>query len=108
MKQTTIPAKIYQPAKTAMQSGKAKTNHWVLEFERPTTAAPDALMGWNTMPNTLAEIKLTFDSCEAAVAYATRKGITYTVRTPEQSVTKPKSYAENFSTSKRRAWDEAC
>ena len=72
-----LRAKIYQPAKTAMQSGKAKTRVWKLEFERPAPARPDALMGWNTMPDTITEVHLMFPTRDEAVAYAEAKGIAY-------------------------------
>lgn len=106
---STAPlAKIYQPAKTAMQSGRGKTRRWVLEYERAEAGRPDAVMGWNTMPDTIAEVKLTFDSREEAVAYATAKKLDYTVSEPHSAVVPPKSYAENFSTAKRKAWDSGC
>ncbi len=98
-------AKIYSPAKTAMQSGKAKTQHWLLEFERPAPGRPDALMGWNTMPDTIAQLKLTFATKEEAIAYATAKNIPYVVSEPKSASVAPKAYAENFSYTKRTARD---
>ena len=98
-------AKIYRPAKTAMQSGRAKTQRWLLEFERPAPGRPDALMGWNTMPDTIAEVKLWFETKEEAVAYATAKNIPYTVQEPHKAVQQPKAYAENFSYTRRTARD---
>lgn len=101
-------AKIYQPAKSAMQSGRGKTGIWLLEYERPAPGRPDAVMGWNTMPDTIAEVKLKFGSREEAVAYATAKKLEYTVSEPHVATVPPKAYAENFSTAKRRAWDSTC
>lgn len=101
-------AKIYRPAKTAMQSGKAKTHQWLLEYERPEPGTPDALMGWNTMPDTIAEIKLWFATKEEAIAYATSKKIDYSVSEPHKAVVPPKAYAENFSAYKRKSWDSNC
>ncbi len=101
-------AKIYQPAKTAMQSGKAKTQHWLLEFERPAPGRPDALMGWNTMPDTIAQVKLTFATKEEAIAYATAKNIPYMVSEPKSASIAPKAYAENFSTNRRKAFAGNC
>lgn len=101
----TPHAKIYQPAKTAMQSGKAKTHHWVLEFVRPTSAAPDALMGWNTMQSTQTQVKLDFATKEEAIAYANAKNIAFDVRDPQKSIVPPKAYAENFSFARRTAFD---
>jgi len=105
---STVKAKIYQPAKTAMQSGKAKTGYWLLEYERPAPGRPDALMGWNSMPDTIAQVKLTFASREEAVAYAEAKQIPYTVREPKRPAVAPKAYAENFSYTKRKAFDADC
>jgi hypothetical protein len=105
---STPRAKIYQPAKTAMQSGKGKTHMWLLEYEKPEAGTPDALMGWNTMPDTIAQIKLTFATKEEAIAYATAKKIEYLVSEPKTSSVPPKAYAENFSAYKRKAWDATC
>lgn len=91
-----------------MQSGKGKTGLWVLEYEKPAAARPDALMGWNTMPDTIAQLKLTFATKEEAVAYATAKNLDFTVSEPKKAVVPPKAYAENFSAGKRKAWDASC
>ena len=39
-------ARIYKPAKTAMQSGTAKTNDWVLDYEPSEPRQVEPLMGW--------------------------------------------------------------
>ena len=67
-------ARIYQPAKTAMQSGTAKTHHWVLEFAPASGREVDPLMGWTSSSDTQAQVRLRFDSREAAEAYAAAKG----------------------------------
>ena len=102
---STPRARIYQPAKTAMQSGRGKTHHWVLEFERPAPGKPDALMGWNTMPDTITEVKLSFPTREEAIAYATAKSISFAVAEPKTPSVPPKNYAENFSFARRKAFD---
>ena len=104
----TYTAKIYQPAKTAMQSGKGKTNTWLLEYEKPAPGTPDALMGWNTMPDTITQVKLSFATKDEAIAYASAKKIAYVVREPQKPAVPPKAYAENFSNAKRKAWDSNC
>ena len=101
-------AKIFQPAKTAMQSGKARTKKWRLEYAPIAPMIPDALMGWNTMPNTLAEVSLSFATKDEAVAYATAKNIPFEVIEPHASHVAPKAYAENFSNAKRTAFDSGC
>jgi hypothetical protein len=89
-------ARIYRPAKTAMQSGRAQTQKWVLDYEQATQRTPDPLMGWTSAADTLNEISLRFDSLEEAVAYATKRGLDYVVVEPQQPRFKPKSYADNF------------
>lgn len=98
-------ATIYQPAKTAMQSGKGKTRVWLLEFARSTPMTPDALMGWNTMAETVpGQLQLKFATKDEAIAYAEAHNIAFTVREPKVSRIGPKSYAENFSSTKRKAF----
>jgi hypothetical protein len=89
-------ARIFRPAKTAMQSGTAQTDKWVLEYEPATRRLPDPLMGWSSARDTLNEIRLRFDTLEEAIAFADRHGIDYTVALPKERVIKPKSYADNF------------
>jgi hypothetical protein len=88
--------RIYQPAKTAMQSGTAKTRAWVLEYEPATPREPDPLMGWASAADTLNEVHLRFDTLEAAVAFARKRGLDYTVIAPRVRTIRPKSYADNF------------
>ena len=90
-------ARIYKPAKTAMQSGKAKTKKWVLEFEPASAKRPDNLMGWTGRQDMNGDqVRLRFADKEQAIAFADRCGIEYRVQeTAEKSVT-PKSYADNF------------
>ena len=89
-------ARIYLPAKTAMQSGRAKTRHWVLDYEVATPRTPDPLMGWASAADTLNQITLRFDTLEEAVEYARKHGLDYTVAEPHKPRFKPKSYADNF------------
>jgi hypothetical protein len=94
---TRVPAvRIFQPSKTAMQSGRAKTDRWMLQFEPGERKVPDPLMGWIGSGDTRAQVRLTFDSREDAVAYAERNGLDYQVEQPRRRRLRPKSYAENF------------
>ena len=99
-------ARIYQPAKTAMQSGTAKTHQWVLEFPSSTAREVDPLMGWTSSTDTQTQVRLTFDSKEAALAYAESKGLEAIVSEPHKR--KPniraRGYGENFATNRRGAW----
>jgi hypothetical protein len=89
-------ARIYRPAKTAMQSGRAQTRKWVLEYLPATARRPDPLMGWASAEDTLNEVRLHFDTLDEARAFAKREGLDYTVIAPQRAVSKPKSYADNF------------
>lgn len=92
-----MTARIYQPTKTAMQSGRAKTRAWVLEFERARARTVDPLMGWTSSDDMLADqVRLSFDSRAEAVAYAERHGLAYEVVEPLARQVRPKSYAANF------------
>ena len=89
-------ARIYRPTKTAMQSGRAQTRKWILEYEPATPRRPDPLMGWASAEDTLNEVQLRFDTRDEAVAFAERLGLDYTVIAPQDAAEKPKSYADNF------------
>ena len=89
-------ARIYRPAKTAMQAGRAKTLKWVLDYETATQRTPDPLMGWSSARDTLNQVQLRFDTLEEAVAFAKQHGLDYTVIPPQQRTSKPKAYADNF------------
>jgi len=89
-------ARIYQPAKTATQSGRAKTRRWALELEPKSRREADPLCGWLGSDDTDQQVELWFPSKETAVAYARRRGIEYRVFEPHQPVVRPKSYADNF------------
>ena len=89
-------ARIYRPSKTAMQSGRAQSRRWILEYEPATPHRPDPLMGWATAEDTLNEVQLHFDTQDEAVAFAGRLGLDYTVIAPNVPAEKPKSYADNF------------
>lgn len=90
-------ARIFRPTKTAMQSGRGNTRDWVLQFEPVTRKTIDPLMGWTSSTDTAADqILLRFATKEAAIAYAEREGIDYTLDEPEVAPPRPKSYAQNF------------
>ena len=88
-------AKIYIPAKTAMQSGRGKLKEWVLEFATKDTSI-NPLMGWETSTDTLEEVVLKFPSKEKAIEYAERNNISYNVIEPKKKEFVIKSYANNF------------
>jgi hypothetical protein len=89
-------ARIYRPAKSAMQSGGAKSRKWVLEYEPASRRDPDPLMGWSSAQDTLNEVQLRFDTLDEATAFATKHGLEYTLAPPNERTPKAKSYADNF------------
>ena len=88
-------AKIYKPAKTAMQSGKRNTKNWLLEFDTLNTGI-DPLMGWETSKDTMSEVKLQFATKEQAINYAKKNNIIYYIVEPKEHKIIKKSYSDNF------------
>ncbi len=99
----SVKAKIYRPAKTAMQSGKRKTKYWVFEYMPVVKNTPEPLMGWNS-GGTLQQVRLEFNTANEAIAYANKKGIPYEVLEPHSRVVHPKSYTNNFAYNRRTAF----
>jgi hypothetical protein len=91
-----VKARIYKPAKTAMQSGRGNTRRWVVEFEPAEKPVIEPLMGWTSSGDTDQQVRLSFASEEKAVAYCRTNGIEYEVFKPAERTLKPKSYANNF------------
>ncbi len=87
---------IYRPTKTAMQSGRAQTRDWVLEFDPAAPREKDPLMGWTSSGDTRAQVALHFHTKEAAIRHAERQGFAYRVVEPKTRRPQPKSYAANF------------
>jgi hypothetical protein len=97
-------ARIYKPAKTAMQSGTAKTKEWVLDFEPAEPRQVEPLMGWTSSGDMRAQVRLRFETKDEAVAYCERHGIPYQVSEPHERARRGLSYADNFATSRRNPW----
>lgn len=91
-----MAARIYQRSKNATQSGKARADQWVLEFESAARKAPDPLTGWAGGADTQEQVRLTFPTLDAAKAYAARNGIDVHVVPPAQPRLKLQAYADNF------------
>src|SRR3954470_22291713 len=90
-------ARIYKPAKTAMQSGSAKTKDWVLDYEPEQARIIEPLMGWTSSGDMRQQVRLRFETKEEAVAYAERHGIAYQVVEPKPAARKILSYSDNFA-----------
>ena len=99
-----MQARIYKPAKTAMQSGKAKTNLWILEFEQASAKTVEPLMGWTSSGDMRQQVKLKFETREEAIAYAERNGLTYTVLRPREQKRRITAYSDNFKFDRIGSW----
>lgn len=99
-------ARIYCPARNAMQSGTAKTKAWVLEYAPASAREVDPLMGWTSSSDTQSQVKLRFDTRKAAEAYAKANGLDYVVQMPKSRAANLRAggYGENFATNRRGAW----
>lgn len=99
-------ARIYQPARNAMQSGTAKTKVWVLEFVPASARSVDPLMGWTSSDDMNSQVKLRFESREEAETYAKARGIEFSVaeaKTRKMNI-RAGGYGDNFATNRRGVW----
>jgi hypothetical protein len=99
-----MPARIYKPSKTAMQSGFANTKAWVLDFEPEAPRQVEPLMGWTSSGDMRQQLHLRFDTKEEAIAYCERRGVPYQVTENVPLKRRIMSYADNFSFKRRDAW----
>ncbi|MDO1585612.1 ETC complex I subunit [Rhizobium oryzicola] len=99
-----MTAKIYRPAKTAMQSGKAKTHLWVLEFDQEEPRKIDPVLGYTSSSDMKQQVRLTFESLEQAQAYAERNAIEYRVIPPKDANRQIVSYSDNFKFNRTQPW----
>ncbi|MGP1355889.1 ETC complex I subunit [Roseicyclus sp.] len=99
-------ARIYRPAKSAMSSGTAKTRDWVLEFVPESARKIDPLMGWTSSSDMNSQVRLRFETLEAAQDYAADHGIDAVVIQPKtrKPNIRPRGYGENFATDRRGQW----
>jgi hypothetical protein len=99
-----MTARIYTPARTAMQSGTAKTKEWVLDYELEQPRMVEPLMGWTSSADMKQELRLHFDSKEEAIAYCEREAIPYQVFETRPPARARVSYSDNFAYPRREAW----
>jgi ETC complex I subunit conserved region len=98
-----MTARIYKPARSAMQSGKGKADYWLLDFE-PAAKSADPLMGWTSSNDTQQQVTIRFDTKDEAIAYAQREGIPYIVSIVPPARTSKKSYSDNFRWGRTENW----
>ena len=90
-------ARIHQRIKNTMQSGKARTGIWLVEFASDRAQHADPLTGWAGGQETQAQVVgLGFETVEAAIDYCERNGHSYTVTPTQKSGLKLQAYADNF------------
>ena len=97
-------ARIYRPAKSAMQSGTAKTRIWELVFAPAAARLSDPLMGWTQSSDMNGQVRLSFDTREEAVAYARRHGIAFEILPEPENHKIIKAYADNFAFHRKQPW----
>jgi hypothetical protein len=97
-------ARIYQPTKSATQSGRARSRKWVLEFEPERSRVVEPLMGWTATDDMRQQVVLEFDTREEAVAHAEKNGIAYQVFEPHAPAAKSKAYSDNFRFDRKIPW----
>ena len=99
-----MTARIFKPAKNAMQSGKANGKAWQLDYEPEQPRAVEPLMGWTSSGDMKQQVTLRFETREDAIAYCERKGIPYQVIEPKETVRRQVAYADNFSFRRGEPW----
>ncbi len=87
-----------------MQSGRAQTRSWIVEFEPGAAVRPSALMGWSGGGDTRRQVRLAFDSRDEAIAYAKKHGFDYQVRQPRDRIVRPRAYSDNFRAGRQGNW----
>ena len=97
-------ARIFRPAKNAMQSGKANTREWLLEFAPASARISDPLMGWTQTGDMNGQVRLSFETREEAVAYAQKRGVAFEVLADARSKQIVKAYADNFAFNRKQPW----
>jgi hypothetical protein len=98
-----MTARISRPAKSATQSGAARSKAWLLEYA-PSGRHIEPLMGWTSSSDTSSQVKLWFATREEAVAYAEREGVAYRIEEPKPTTRRVMAYSDNFKTTRVGQW----
>ena len=99
-----MTARIYRPARNAMQSGQGNAKQWVLVFDPASPRDIDPLMGYTSSGDTRQQVRLTFDTQEEAEAYAQKSGIAYAVQPAHDAIRQRQSYPDNFRSDRKTPW----
>ena len=97
-------ARIYRPARNAMQSGQANAKDWILEFEPEEARRIDPLMGWTGSGDTKGQVRLSFETRDEAVSFAQRHHIPFQVFEPKEAKRIVRAYADNFKFGRKSNW----
>ena len=93
-----MKVKIYQPVKSAMQSGKKNNKKWLVEpVAEKNEKSVNQLMGWVSGDNTQTQLHFGFSNKEEAIAFAKSQNFEYEISEPKTASIKKKSYAQNFT-----------
>ncbi|KEG16809.1 hypothetical protein H705_00692 [Bartonella bacilliformis Cond044] len=104
LKERTMVARIYSPAKTSMQSGKANTGFWILQYEPKQPKMCEPLMGYTATSDMNSQIKIQFKMKEEAIAFAIKNDIPYRVENVYKTSRRAISYADNFRSDRQQSW----
>ncbi len=96
--------RIFQPARNAMQSGRAATRSWIVEFAPSAAVKANPLMGWPGSNDTSGQVRLVFDSQDEAIAYARKHGLDFEVQPPRDRAVRKQAYSDNFRAGRRGNW----
>ncbi|WP_074380604.1 ETC complex I subunit [Bartonella doshiae] len=97
-------ARIYRPAKTAMQSGKGNTGFWILQYEPSQKKMLEPLMGYTATSDVNSQIRIQFNMKEEAIAFAHKNAIPYRVEKAYKSIRRVVSYSDNFRSDRPQPW----
>lgn len=99
-----MTARIFKPAKNAMQSGRAKTKEWQLDYEPVQPRVVEPLMGWTSSGDMKQQLTIRFETKEEAIAYCEREGVPYQVLEPQESLHRQVAYSDNFAFRRSEPW----
>jgi|SRR6516225_2277012 hypothetical protein len=99
-----MTARIYRPAKSAMQSGTATSREWQLDYEPEQPRVIEPLMGWTSSSDMKQQVTLRFDTKDEAIAYCERHGIGYQLLDPKEPVRRRAAYSDNFAYNRKEPW----
>jgi hypothetical protein len=99
-----MSARIYRPARTAMQSGAGRTKSWLLVFDQEHAREIEPLMGWTSSGDTRQQVRLSFDTKEEAIAYAVNNNISYRIDAPKEAKRRAMAYSDNFKFNRVGQW----